>query len=50
MYPLALSLNLPIFLYILVLEKENKLVNMMKMNGLKIYNYWIVNIIFFMFI
>lgn len=50
MYPFALSLNLPIFLNVLVLEKENKLLNMMKMNGLKMHNYWLINIFFFMLI
>ena len=42
LYPLSLSLLLPVFMYALVLEKEEKLVEMMKMNGLKIFNYWAV--------
>ena len=45
-FPLALSLLLPVFLYALVLEKEEKLVQMMKMNGLRISNYWLVYFIF----
>lgn len=50
LYPLALSLLLPIFIYTMVLEKEEKLLDMMKMNGLKMKNYWTVNIIFFLLI
>lgn len=41
-FPLALSLLFPVMLYGLVLEKEEKLVQMMKMNGMKISNYWLV--------
>ena len=33
LYPLALSLLLPIFMYTIVLEKEEKILEMMKMNG-----------------
>ena len=43
MYPIGLSVILPVFLYTLVLEKEEKLREMMKMNGMKMINYWIVN-------
>ena len=35
LYPLALSLLLPIFMYVIVLEKEEKLLGMMKMNGMR---------------
>ena len=45
LYPVALSLLLPIFLSSLVLEKEEGLRGMMKMNGLKMRNYWIVHYI-----
>jgi len=48
LYPLSLSLLLPVFMYSLVLEKEDKLIEMMKMNGLKIVNYWTVNYLFFL--
>ena len=47
LYPLSLSLLLPVFMYSIVLEKEDKLIVMMKMNGMKIINYWIVNYFFF---
>jgi hypothetical protein len=59
-FPLALSLLFPVMLYGLVLEKEEKLVQMMKMNGMRISTYWLVyatfnlllalltNVIFFM--
>lgn len=40
LYPLSLSLLLPVFMYNIVSEKEEKLLEMMKMNGLKIINYW----------
>ena len=33
LYPIALGLLLPIFMYVIVLEKEEKLLEMMKMNG-----------------
>ena len=33
-------------LYVLVLEKEERLVQMMKMNGMKISSYWLVYIVF----
>lgn len=47
LYPLSLSLLLPVFMYSIVLEKEERLIEMMKMNGMKIINYWTVNYIFF---
>lgn len=45
-YPICLALMMPIFLHHFVMEKENKLVDNMKINGLKMYNYWIVNGLF----
>ena len=49
-FPIALSLLFPVMLYGLVLEKEERLVQMMKMNGLKISNYWLVYFIFNFFL
>lgn len=46
LYPLALSLLLPVFMYALVLEKEERILAMMKMNGLKMITYWCVNYVF----
>ena len=46
LFPLSLSLLLPVFLYLIVLEKEEKLIQMMRMNGLKMRTYWFVNFIF----
>lgn len=46
LYPIALSLLLPVFMYSVVLEKEEKLQDFMKMNGMRIMNYWVVNFIF----
>jgi len=34
LYPLALGLLLPVFMYSIVLEKEERILEMMKMNGL----------------
>lgn len=45
-YPLYLSLSLPVFLYTIVLEKEQRLIETMKINGLNMINYWKVNYIF----
>lgn len=45
-FPIALSLLFPVMLYGLVLEKEERLLQMMKMNGMKISNYWLVYFIF----
>ena len=39
LYPIALSLLLPVFMYSIVLEKEEKLQDFMKMNGMKIVSY-----------
>ena len=46
LYPLALSLLLPIFMYVIVLEKEEKLLEMMKMNGMRMKDYWIMTFLF----
>ena len=46
LYPLGLSLLLPLFLYMIVSEKEEKLLEIMKMNGLNIKYYWISTFIF----
>ena len=45
-FPLALSLLLPVFLYLVVLEKEEKLIQMMRMNGMSIVNYWTINFVY----
>lgn len=49
MFSINMSLTMPIFLNHLVTEKEKKLVDNMKTNGLKMYNYWIVNGCFYYF-
>jgi len=46
LYPFALSLLLPIFMYAIVLEKEEKLLEMMKMNGMNMREYWLMTFIF----
>ena len=45
-YPLLLSLSLPVFLYSIVLEKEQRLLENMKINGLNMRNYWTVTYVF----
>ena len=44
--PLCMSMGLPVFIYQIVLEKETKLIENMKINGMKMQNYWIVNYMF----
>ncbi len=44
--PVALSMSFPVFLYQIVLEKETRLIEIMKINGLRMSNYWLVNFIF----
>lgn len=45
-YPLAISLLMPLFMYTIVLEKEAKLIEIMKINGMKMRYYWSSNFIF----
>ena len=47
LYPFAMSLSLPIFLYHLVNEKENRLLEIMLINGLRPKNYWLANVLCF---
>lgn len=49
-YPSTLSMSFPVFLYLLVLEKEARLLEFMKINGLKMSNYWLINFLFDFFI
>ena len=42
-YPVCLALCIPVFIHHLVMEKEEKLVENMKINGMKMHNYWLVN-------
>ena len=44
--PIALMMGFPVFLYLVVLEKEKRLLEMMKINGLKIQNYWTMQFFF----
>ncbi|EGC36362.1 hypothetical protein DICPUDRAFT_87445 [Dictyostelium purpureum] len=45
-YPFALSFILPLFVFSIVVEKQEKLRDLSLMMGLKIRNYWIMNYIF----
>lgn len=44
--PLTLILGFPTFLTNVVIEKERKLIEIMKINGLNMNNYWAVNYVF----
>ena len=39
-YPLSVSLLMPLFIYNIVIEKERQLIEIMRINGLKMRNYW----------
>ena len=45
-FPLSLSLLLPVFLYLIVLEKEERLIQMMRMNGMGMLSYWAINFLY----
>jgi len=45
-YPFALSFLLPLFVYSIVIEKQEKLRDLCLMMGLRMRNYWIVTYIF----
>jgi hypothetical protein len=45
-FPLCMSMGLPVFLYQIVLEKETRLIENMKINGMKMSNYWKINYLF----
>jgi len=45
-FPACLAIALPVFIYNLVLEKESKLLETMKVNGMKMKYYWLVNFSF----
>jgi len=44
--PFCLCMGLPVFMNTIVLEKEKRLIETMKINGLLLYNYWLVNFAF----
>ena len=46
MYPTSLSLLMPLFMYNIIIEKERQLIDIMRINGLKMRNYWISYFIF----
>ena len=45
-YPVCMSMGIAVFLYQIVLEKETRLLETMKINGMKMSNYWYVNFVF----
>eukprot|EP01125_Pyxidicula_operculata_P020322 TRINITY_DN749_c1_g1_i2.p1 TRINITY_DN749_c1_g1~~TRINITY_DN749_c1_g1_i2.p1 ORF type:complete len:1080 (-),score=261.04 TRINITY_DN749_c1_g1_i2:788-4027(-) len=50
LYPIAMSLQLSVYIFILVLEKKTKLREMMKSHGLRARDYYLSNYIFFFFL
>ena len=44
LFPTALAMGFPIMLYILVVEKENKIRSLLEINGVSSLNYWLVNV------
>jgi hypothetical protein len=47
-FPIILSFLLPVFLYTLILEKQTKLREMMKLMGMRMSNYVIVTYLMFL--
>eukprot|EP00761_Pharyngomonas_kirbyi_P012678 gb/GECH01012705.1/.p1 GENE.gb/GECH01012705.1/~~gb/GECH01012705.1/.p1 ORF type:complete len:859 (+),score=194.83 gb/GECH01012705.1/:1-2577(+) len=45
-FPFILTLLLPVFMYTIVLEKQNRLREMMKLMGMRMYNYWVLTYAF----
>ena len=45
-FPSCLAIALPVFIYNIVLEKETKLLETMKINGMRMNYYWFVNYVF----
>lgn len=44
--PFCMMMGYPMFLFNIVNEKEKRLIEIMKINGLKMINYWIVTFTF----
>lgn len=44
--PIGLVMGFPVFLLRIVVEKEKKLIEIIKINGFQMTNYWIVNYAF----
>jgi len=49
-YPISISLLIPFFIHNIVYEREKKIIELLKINGVKMKNYWISNFIFNYFI
>ena len=47
LYPIALTIQLPVYIFVLVLEKSEKLKELMKMHGLTNFSYIVINYFFF---
>ena len=45
-YPISISLLIPLFIHNIVYEREKQIIELLKINGVKMKNYWISNFIF----
>ena len=45
-YPIAISLLIPLYMHNIVYDREKKIIEYLKLNGVKMGNYWISNFIF----
>eukprot|EP01100_Stratorugosa_tubuloviscum_P008759 TRINITY_DN3648_c0_g3_i1.p1 TRINITY_DN3648_c0_g3~~TRINITY_DN3648_c0_g3_i1.p1 ORF type:complete len:851 (-),score=271.54 TRINITY_DN3648_c0_g3_i1:91-2613(-) len=50
LYPFAVSFLLPVYAYAIVLEKQDRLREMMKMMGMQMHAFWFVNYVFDFFL
>lgn len=50
MFPVSLCLGFPIMLFVLVMEKEEKIRSLLEINGLKNVNYWVTFFIYYFII
>ena len=45
-YPISISILIPLFIHNIVYEKEKQIIELLKINGMKMKNYWFSNFIF----
>lgn len=47
LFPIAMSMQMPVYLFLIVMEKEDKLREMMKSSGMSMNTYWFSNYLYF---
>lgn len=50
MFPISLCLGFPIMLFVLVMEKEEKIKSLLEINGLRNLNYWLTFVLYYFII